>query len=94
MHHATTTQMQSVKELMTKLKPGDYTAWDLIVFACLQLIPGALNASVHASVRTAELLSGIRILNVRLELLTKWLIGLTVALVLLTIALIVITIRH
>jgi len=94
MHDATMTQIGQVKELVTKLRPGDYTAWDLIILAYLQLIPGALNASVHATVRATELLTQIQVLNIRLEWLTKWLIGLTVGLLLLTIVLLVATVRH
>jgi len=94
MHDATMKQIGRVKELMVKLKPGDYSAWDLIVFAYLQLIPGALNANVHATVKVAEVLTHIQILSIRLEWLTKWLIALTLALIFLTIALLVATIRH
>lgn len=94
MHEATMQQIGQVKELMAKLKPGDYSAWDLIVFAYLQLIPGALNANVHATVRVAEVLTHIQVLSIRLEWLTKWLIALTLALVFLTIVLLVATVRH
>lgn len=94
MHEATMKQIGQVKELVTKLKPGDYTAWDLIILAYLQLIPGALNANVHATVRTTEVLTQIQVLNIRLERLTKWLIGLTVSLLLLTMVLLFATVRH
>jgi hypothetical protein len=88
-HDALQKQNAEVQELIKKLKPGDYTAWDLVVFAYIQMIPGLLNANVHAQVRTTELLNQIAELNTRLEKLTKWLIGLTAALILLTIALFV-----
>jgi hypothetical protein len=84
-------QNSEVQELLKKVKPGDYTAWDLVVFAYIQLIPGLLNANVHAQVRTTELLDEIAKLNTRLEGLTKLLIWLTAALILLTIALFVVT---
>jgi len=90
-HEALMKQLATVKELVKQLKPGDCTAWDLIVFAYIQLIPGLLNANVHAQVRTTELLTQIQSLNLRLESLTKWLIWLTIALVVLTIALLVAT---
>jgi hypothetical protein len=83
-------QNSEVQELIKKLKPGDYTVWDLVVFAYIQLIPGLLNANVHAQVRTTELLNNIATLNTRLEGLTKWLIWLTAALILLTVALFVV----
>jgi hypothetical protein len=89
--HATT--VDQVKELTKQLKPGDYTVWDLICFHYLQLIPGVLNANTHAAIRTTELLTQIQVLNIRLEALTKWLIGLTVALVILTIVLLIATVR-
>lgn len=94
MHEATEKQMGQVKELVAKLKPGDFSAWDLIILAYIQLIPGALNAGVHATVRATELLSQIQVLNIRLEWLTKWLIGLTVALIVLTVVLLIATVRH
>jgi hypothetical protein len=85
-------QTEQVKVLMAQLKPGDYTAWDLILFAYVQLIPGLLSANAHAQVRTTELLTEIARLNTRLERLTKSLIALTVVLVVLTVALVVITV--
>jgi hypothetical protein len=91
-HEILMKQTATVKEMVNKLKPGDFTAWDLIVFAYIQLIPGLLNANVHAQVRTTELLSEIARLNIRLEWLTKWLIGLTVALVMLTVVLTAVTV--
>jgi hypothetical protein len=90
-HEVLMKQTATVKEMVKQLKPGDYTAWDLIVFAYIQLIPGLLNANVHAQVRTTELLAEIAKLNLRLEWLTKWLIGLTFALVVLTIVLLIAT---
>lgn len=39
-------QTEQVKELIKQLKPGDYTAWDLILFAYVQLIPGLLSAKL------------------------------------------------
>jgi hypothetical protein len=94
MHEATMKQIAQVKEIMAKLEPGDFSAWDLIVFAYLQLIPGALNANVHATVRVTEVLTDLQVLSIRLERLTKWLIGLTFALVFLTIVLLIATVRH
>jgi len=35
-------------------------------------------ANVHATVRVAEVLTHIQVLSIKLEWLTKWLIGLTV----------------
>jgi hypothetical protein len=93
LHDALMTQTAKVKEMVAKLKPGDFTAWDLIVFAHIQMIPGILNANVHAQVRTTELLSELGKMNARLEWLTKVLIGLTIALVVLTVALLVVTLR-
>jgi hypothetical protein len=84
-------QTETVKEMVKQLKPGDCTVWDLIVFAYIQLIPGLLNANVHAQLRTTELLTQMQSLNLRLESLTIKLIWLTVALVALTIALSVLT---
>jgi len=92
LHDALMKQTATVKEMVGKLKPGDYDAWDLIVFAYIQLIPGILNANVHAQVRTTEILTQIVQLNIRLEWLTKWLIGLTIALVVLTIVLLVVAV--
>jgi hypothetical protein len=89
-HENLMTQMTKVEELVTKLEPGDYRTWDLIIFAYLQLVPGLLNANVHAQVRTTDLLADIQQLNLRLEGLTKRLIWLTVALVFLTIVLLVV----
>jgi hypothetical protein len=42
MHDATTKQTDKVKELVTQLKPGDYTAWDLIILGW-----GSENMSAH-----------------------------------------------
>ena len=92
-HESLMKQMATVKELVKQLKPGDFTVWDCIVFAYIQLIPGLLNANVHAQVRATELLTQIQGLNLRLESLTKRLIWLTIALVALTIALLVATVK-
>lgn len=93
MHDALMTQTAKVKEMVAKLQPGDYTAWDLIIFAYIQMIPGILNANVHAQARSADLLTEIAKMNVRLEWLTKVVIGLTIVLVVLTVALLVVTVR-
>jgi len=90
-HEILMKQTATVKEMVKQLKPGDCTVWDCIVFAYIQLIPGLLNANVHAQVRTTELLTQMQSLNLRLESLTKRLIWLTIALVALTIALLAVT---
>ncbi len=88
----TTIQMKRVEEMVKRVKPGDFSIRDLIFFAYVQLIPGVLNMNATASVRATEVLTNIEVLNLRLERLTKWLIGLTIALVLLTIVLLVATV--
>jgi hypothetical protein len=90
---ATNTQMERVKEMVKQVKPGDFSLRDTIFFAYVQLIPGVLNMSAAASVRANEILTDIQVLNIRLERLTKWLIGLTIALVLLTVVLLIVTLK-
>ena len=82
-------QMEHVKALAGQIEPGEFTRKDLIFFAYLQLIPLLLTGNIHASLRTTDLLTQIQTLNIRLEWLTKWLIGLTIALIVLTVGLLV-----
>jgi hypothetical protein len=74
---AITTQ---VAELAAKVKPGDITPFDAMIFAYLQhhLHVTILNAKLTA--RTMDLTYGNHQLNLGLDRLTKWLIGLTIVL--------------
>jgi hypothetical protein len=71
---------QRVKELSEKVKAEDVTPFDLILFAYLQdhWLVTTLNTKLTA--RQVDHGYVTNQLNLRIERLTKWLIGLTVAL--------------
>jgi hypothetical protein len=66
------------------VKPGDLRPIELMAFAVSQhhMHVACLNAKLTA--RQADLMFKVSVLNIRLESLTKWLIGLTIVLGLLT----------
>src|ERR1700722_13373868 len=76
-----------LKEMATQIKKEDITPFDLMMFACLQhhLHITTINAKLTA--RQTDLAYVTAQLNLTLERLTKWLIGLTVALAFLAVPL-------
>jgi len=76
-----------LKEMSTQIKKEDITPFDLMMFACLQhhLHITTINAKLTA--RQTDLAYVTAQLNLTLERLTKWLIGLTVALAFLAVPL-------
>ena len=69
-----------MKGLSTQVKAGDVTPFDVMMFSCLQhhLHITILNTKLAA--RSTDLAYGMLQLNLTLERLTRWLIGLTIAL--------------
>ena len=81
---AVTKQMQ---DLAGKVNAGQITAFDLMRFTCLQHHLHVTTLNTKLTARSVDLTYGMLQLNLTLERLTKWLIGLTVGLCLLAVPL-------
>jgi hypothetical protein len=82
-----TQTMKNLHELSAKLNPGDVKPYERMMFACLQQHLSVTTLHTKLAARQVDLSYKTTQLNVRLESLTKWLIGLTIALGLLTLPL-------
>jgi hypothetical protein len=67
-------------ELAAKVKPEHITPFYVMIFACLQHDLHVTTLNTKLTARTMDLTYGTQQLNLGLERLTKWLIGLTFAL--------------
>lgn len=88
---AITTQ---IKDWASLLKPGDVTAIQSMIFACLQHQMHNSTLQAQLSAKQMDHAYALRQLNHRLERLTQWLIGLTVVLGVLTIPLALEAVYH
>ena len=71
---------QQMETLTAKIKKEDLTAFDLMMFACLQHHLHVTTLNTKLTARSVDLAYGTLQLTLTLEKLTKWLIGLTIAL--------------
>lgn len=69
-----------MKDLSTQLKRGEVTPFDIMMFTCLQHHLHITTLNTKLTARSTDLAYGMVQLNLRLERLTRWLIGLTIAL--------------
>jgi hypothetical protein len=69
-----------LKDLSDKVRSEDVTAFDIMMFACVQHHLHVTTLNTKLTARTTDLAYGTLQLNCRLERLTRWLIGLTIAL--------------
>jgi hypothetical protein len=67
-------------EFAAKLKPEHITPFDAMMFACLQHHLHVTTLNTKLTARMMDLTYGTHQLNLGLERLTKWLIGLTIVL--------------
>jgi hypothetical protein len=81
------TVMRQLTEMSTQIKKEDITPFDLMMFACLQHHLHITTINTKLTARQTDLAYVTAQLNLTLERLTKWLIGLTVALGLLAVPL-------
>jgi hypothetical protein len=78
---------RQLKEMSTQIKKEDITPFDLMMFACLQHHLHITTINTKLTARQTDLAYVTAQLNLTLERLTKWLIGLTVALAILAVPL-------
>jgi hypothetical protein len=71
---------QQMKDLAAQVKKGDVTPFEVMMFACVQHHLHVTTLNTKLTARATDLTYGMLQLNHRLERLTKWLIGLTIAL--------------
>jgi hypothetical protein len=71
---------QQMKDLSAQVKREDVTPFDIMMFACVQHHLHVTTLIAKLTARSKDLAYGTLQLNHRLERLTKWLIGLTIAL--------------
>ena len=71
---------KQVAEMASKIKPGDITPFDAMMFAYLQHHLHVTTLNTKLTARQVDHGYALNQLTLRLERLTKWLIGLTVAL--------------
>jgi hypothetical protein len=74
---------RQLKEMSTHVKKEDISPFDLMMFACLQHHLHITTINTKLTARQIDLAYVTAQLNLTLERLTKWLIGLTVALAIL-----------
>lgn len=79
--------MKQLKEMSTQVKKEDITPFDLMMFACLQHHLHVTTLNTKLTARQTDLSYMTTQLNLTLERLTRWLIGLTVALAILAVPL-------
>ena len=72
--------MRQLKEMSTQVKKEDITPFELMMFACVQHHLHITTINTKLTARQVDLAYVTAQLNLTLERLTKWLIGLTVAL--------------
>lgn len=81
------TVIRQLTEMSTQIKKEDITPFDLMMFTCLQHHLHITTINTKLTARQADLAYMTSQLNLTLERLTKWLIGLTVALAILAVPL-------
>ena len=78
---------RQLQEMSSQVKTEDTTPFDLMMFACLQHHLHITTLNTKLTARQVDLVYVTAQLNLTLERLTKWLIGLTVALAILALPL-------
>lgn len=78
---------QRMKDLSVQVKKEDTSPFDVMIFACLQHHLHVTTLNTKLTARQVDLVYVTSQLNLRLERLTKWLIGLTVTLAIFTLPL-------
>jgi hypothetical protein len=78
---------RQLKEMSAQVKKEDITPFDLMMFACLQHHLHITTLNTKLTARQTDLTYVTSQLNLTLEKLTKWLIGLTVVLAVLAVPL-------
>jgi len=78
---------QQLREMSAQVKGEDMTPFDLMMFACVQHHLHITTLNTKLTARQVDLSYVTAQLNLTLERLTKWLMGLTVALAILAIPL-------
>jgi len=78
---------RQLKEMSTQIKKEDITPFDLMMFACVQHHLHITTVNAKLTARQTDLAYVTTQLNLTLERLTKWLIGLTVVLAILAVPL-------
>jgi hypothetical protein len=78
---------RQLKEMSAQVKKEDITPFDLMMFACIQHHLHITTVNTKLTARQTDLAYVTSQLNLTLEKLTKWLIGLTVVLAVLAIPL-------
>ena len=78
---------RQLKEMSAQVKKEDITPFDLMMFACIQHHLHITTVNTKLTARQTDLAHVTSQLNLTLEKLTKWLIGLTVVLAVLAIPL-------
>ncbi len=73
---------QQLGSLAAQVKKEDMTPFDVMIFACLQHHLHVTTLNTKLTARQVDLVYVTNQLNFRLERLTRWLIGLTLALAL------------
>jgi hypothetical protein len=81
------TIMRQLKEMSAQVKKEDINPFELMMFACLQHHLHITTVNTKLTVRQTDLAYVTSQLNLTLEKLTKWLIGLTVVLAILAVPL-------